>query len=258
MQCIARALFSSISINQSVEPLETSLDATVKDNQSLNPHDAAGNFFGTVQKEKVANDSSTIQEYLLEYSSRDESTYLDPEISQNLADKSLVASPLVKKRCRSDTDFDAGSPVNQRPLQSPCSKGLLSPSTRAALSILAQSTPKPSISNTTRSNAMNDDLNLPRDTHLLAESSSLSCLKEQVQGECDVTSRSAEARCSLDTSDLSFGSPSRSFEAAMARETDKICGGEERNSRSSGRGMLCNTFFCSKKASINAFRMANT
>ncbi|CAH3115249.1 unnamed protein product, partial [Porites lobata] len=235
-KCIARALFSSISINQSVEPLETSLDATVKDNQSLNPHDAAGNFFGTVQKEKVANDSSTIQEYLLEYSSRDESTYLDPEISQNLADKSLVASPLVKKRCRSDTDFDAGSPVNQRPLQSPCSKGLLSPSTRAALSILAQSTPKPSISNTTRSDAMNDDLNLPRDTHLLAESSSLSCLKEQVQDECDVTSRSAEARCSLDTSDLSFGSPSRSFEAAMARETDKICGGEERNSRSSGRG----------------------
>ena len=258
MQCIARALFSSISINQSVEPLETSLDATVKDNQSLNPHDAAGNFFGTVQKEKVANDSSTIQEYLLEYSSRDESTYLDPEISQNLADKSLVASPLVKKRCRSDTDFDAGSPVNQRPLQSPCSKGLLSPSTRAALSILAQSTPKPSISNTTRSDAMNDDLNLPRDTHLLAESSSLSCLKEQVQGECDVTSRSAEARCSLDTSDLSFGSPSRSFEAAMARETDKICGGEERNSRSSGRGMLCKTFFCFKKASISAFRMANT
>ena len=158
---------------------------------------------------------------MLEYSSRDESTYLDPEISQNLADKSLVASPLVKKRCRCDTDFDAGSPVNQRQLQSPCSKGLLSPSTRAALSILAQSTPKPSISNTTRSDAMNDDLNLPRDTHLLAESSSLSCLKEQFQGECDVTSRSAEARCSLETSDLSFGSPSRSFEAAMARETDR-------------------------------------
>lgn len=246
MQCIARALFSSISTNQSVEPLETSLDGTVKDNQSLHPHDSAGNFFGTIQKEKTANDSATIQEYLLEYLSRDESTYLDPEPSQNLAEKSLVVSPLVKKRCRSDTDFDAGSPVNQRPLQSPCSKGLLSPCTRAALSILAQSTPKPSISNTTRSDAMNDDLNLPRDTHLLAESPSLSCLKEQVQDECDVTSRSAEARYSVDTSGLSYGSPSRSFEAAMAHETDKVCGGEERNSRPSGQGMLCNPFFVLK------------
>ena len=247
MQCIARALFSSISTNQSVEPLETSLDATVKDNQSLHPHDAAGNFFGIIQKEKTANDSATMQEYLLEYSFRDESTYLDAEPSQNLAEKSLVASPLVKKRGRCDSDFDAGSPVNQRPLQSPCSKGLLSPSTRAALSIVAQSTPKPSISNTTRSDATNDDLNLPRDTHLLAESPSLSCLKEQVQDECDVTSRSAEARYGLDTSGLSYGSPSRSFEAAMARETDKVCGGEERNSRPSGQGMLCNTFFCSQR-----------
>ena len=250
MQCIARALFSRVSTNQSVEPLETSLDATVKDNQSLHPHDTAGNFFGTVQKEKEVNDLSTMQEYLLEYSSREESTYLDPELSQNPADRSLVASPLVKKRCRSDTDFDTRSPVNQRPLQSPCSNGLLSPSTQAALSILAQSTlkpaPTPKPSNTTRSDAMNGDLNLPRDTHLLAESPRLSCLKEQVQDECDVTSRSAEACYRLDTSDLSFGSLSRSFEAAMARETEKVCAGEERNSRSSGLGMLCNTFFVLK------------
>ena len=141
---------------------------------------------------------------------------------------------------------------------SPWARNTLSPSVH--FQALAQSTPKPlshgnnenpttaSVDSTSFNNLQTNqclikgnDMSLPRDFardgSVPFRSPSPSCVEALVQASCDVPRNAGRANSQLDASDMGFGSPSQSFELAMARAMDNLCSGVERDSRTSGLGI---------------------
>lgn len=244
-----------------MESLELSLDDGVTDYQPLDPlveKDAKGD---TDEKSGVTDESCLVEEVLLEYSRHSDSKYREQDYSKNLLEESLVASPSANKSGVPEEEYDrkvtctplvnvprsqySELSINPSPLHSPFSNSFLSPSSRAPLKALAQSTPKTSISSSTGFHAVENDQSLIKelDTGLPRnrDSPSLPCDKALIQNEVDVSCHPLQENCKLDSSDVTFGSPSRSFELAMAREADKLCSRVERDSRTSGLGMECPT-----------------
>ena len=248
MQRIARVLFSGSTTNRSMEPLELSLDDVVTDQQPLDAMDTKDTVCNTVQRAKTADDSCIVEKFLLEYSCHDDSTCQDQDRSEIL-EETLVASPTVSNPCVSDADLENISKMqnsepslSSNPLQ--FSHTFHSPSSRTPLKALAQSTPKPGISSFPVFNAVQNDQSMPNDPDTnhtrdtLLDSPNPFSQKTLAQAVFDVSCHEAEVNCNLDDSEVTFGSPSRSFEVAMAREADKFFCGVERDSRTSGLGMF--------------------
>ena len=258
LQRIARVLFSDSTTNRSMEPLELSLDDGATDYQPLEPlveKEAKGD---TDEKSRVMDETCLVEEVLLEYSRHSDSKYRVQDYSKNLLEESLVASPSANKSGVPEEEYDGkmtctplvNAPksqcselsINPSPSRSPFSNSFLSPSSRAPLKALAQSTPKPSISSSTGCHVVENDQSLIEELETRnRDSPSLPCDKALIQNEVDVSCHPLQENCKLDSSDVTFGSPSRSFELAMAREADKLCSRVERDSRTSGLGMECST-----------------
>ena len=276
-------LFSGAATNQSIEPVELSVDEVHTEEQPLEPLEGKDATLETIQRTEITDGSCIAEEFLLEYSCHNESKCDDENISVTLLEDRLGVSASVKKPSRSEVEFEdeviASSPVNAssvrfslsspKPnlfLQSPYPNNFLSPTTQTPFRALAQSTPKsvfsenrdkvittPSFTSSTgftSNTGLNDrgvstdhDTSLIRDTNVLTDLASPLCDKAHVQAAFGVTCHATEVNCKLEVSDVTFGSPSRSFELAMAREADKLCSGVERDSRTSGLGMLCLSIF---------------
>ena len=247
LQRIARVLFSVSTTGQCVEPLELSLDDTVTNKQPLDPFDGKDADGDTVE----TTDGSHIQEeFLLEYSYHSDSTYQGKDRAGNFLEGTLVSSPSLNNCGLSKTEYDERvtsaplvstcRPKDLEPsiypnsLHSPFPDNFLSPSNRVPLKALAQSTPKPNISRSTGFDAVQNDRGLtkegdtslpPRDTHALIGSPSPLCDKALTQGLFHVGCHTSGVNNKFDASDVTFGSPSRSFELAMAREAEKLSSG---------------------------------
>ena len=259
LQRIARVLFSGSTTNKSLEPLELSLDDAVTNQQPLDPFDTKDADEDAVE----TTDGSRIQEeFLLEYSCYSDPKCQGEDRAENLLERTLAASPSLNNSGLSKTEYDdrvtsaslvsTGRPndlepsLNPNSLHSPLPDNFLSPSNRTPLKALAQSTPKPNISRSAGfDTAQNEgsvtedrDPSLPCDTHALIDSPSPLCEKALVQELCGVTCHTSEVNSKLNASDVMFGSPSRSFELAMAREADKLSSGIEKDTRTSGLGKL--------------------
>ena len=262
LQRIARVLFSASTTNRSMEPLELSLDDTITDYQPLDPLVEKEAKEDSDEKSGVTEESCLVEEVLLEYSCDNDTKYRDQDCSKNLLEESIVASPSGNKFSVSEEDYDgkvtftpmvnvprsqnSELSINPSPLHSPFSNSFLSPPSRAPLKALAQSTPKPSISTSAGFHVVENGQSLLKERHASLprnrDSLSLLCDKARIiQSECGVTCLALEENCKLFSSDVTFGSPSRSFELAMAREADKLCSRVERDSRTSGLGMTCFT-----------------
>lgn len=262
LQRIARVLFSGSTTNQSIEPLELSLDDAVAVHQPADSLDRTHTNGDEVQRAKTPDESFKVDDLFREDSHHNDSKYRDQDRFDGLLPDSLVASPSVNKWGGPEGEYDkvTSTPLanvsrrqynepflNPNSLHSPFPSSSLSPPTRTPLRALAQSTPKPSISSSTifdaaqkdGSRTKGRDNNLLRGTHVLTDSPSPSCEKALFQAVRDVTCHASEGNCRLDASNVTFGSPSRSFELAMAREADKLCPRAERDSRTSGLGMFC-------------------
>ena len=260
LQRIARVLFSGSATSKSLEPLELSLDDAVTNQQPLDHFDTKDSDKDTVE----TTEGSRIQEeFLLEYSCYSESKCRGEDRAENLLEGTLVASPSLNNSGLSKTEYDdrvtstllvsTSRPTDLEPSLNPSSlhshspfpDNFLSPSYRAPLKALAQSTPKPNIS---RSNGFDADQNdrsskdrdrsLPCDAHALIDSPNPLYEKALVQELCDVSCHTSEGTSKLNASDVTFGSPSRSFELAMACEADKLSSGKEKDTRTSGLGRL--------------------
>ena len=261
LQRIARVLFSGSATNKSLEPLELSLDDAVTNQQPLDPFDSKDADKDTLE----TTDGSRIQEeFLLEYSCCSESKCQGEDRAENLLEGTLVASPSLNNSGLSKTEYDdrlTSAPLvstsratdlepslnpNSLHSHSPFPDNFLSPSYRAPLKALAQSTPKPNISRSNGFDAVQNyrsvtkerDTSLPCDTHALIDSPSPLYEKALVQALCDVNCHTSEVNSKLDASDVMFGSPSMSFELALAREADKLSSGKEKDTRTSGLGRL--------------------
>lgn len=261
LQRIARVLFSGSTTNKSLEPLELSLDDAATNQQPLDHFDTKDSDGDTVE----TTDGSRIQEeFLLEYSCYSESKCQGEDRAENLLEGTLVTSPSLNNSGLSKTEYDdrvistplvsTGRPndlesflnLNSLHSHSPFPDNFLSPSNRTPLKVLAQSTPKPNISRSNGFDAIQNnrsvteelDTSLPCDTHALIDSSNPLCEKSLVQELCDVSCHTSEVNSKHNTSDVTFGSPSRSFELAMAREADKLSSGKEKGTRTSGLGRL--------------------
>lgn len=240
--------------------------------QPLEPLEGKDAMLDTAQ---TAENSCIAEEFLLEFSCHDDSKCDDNNLSKTLLEDQLRSPPPLNKPPGSDADLDdnvitPSFPVDAsrvqfslsspKPiqLQSPYPNNFFSPTTQTPFQALAQSTPKPvssenhdkvitSITCSTgfktglkyRSVPTDYDTSLTRDANVLSGSRSPLRDKTQVQDTCGDTRHATEVDGKLEVSDVTFGSPSRSFELAMAREADKLCSGVERDSRTSGLGMLC-------------------
>ena len=211
----------------------------------------------------TVDNSCIAEEFFLEYSCHDDSKCNDSNISKTLLEDPLRPPPSLDEPPRCEAVLDdkviSSSPVDASPkpiqLQSPYPNNIFSPTTQIPFQALAQSTPKPvsseipdkvitRITSSTSYNTEINDRSVTRDydTSLTSDandSPSPLCDKTQVQATSGVTCHATEVNGNLEFSDVTFGSPSRSFELAMAREADKLFSGVERESRTSGLGMLC-------------------
>lgn len=239
-----------------MDPVELSLDDAKTEGQPLEPLEEKNVIFDTAQ---TTDNSCIAEEFLLKYSYHDESRRNDKNLSGTLIEDPLRVSPSVNKPHHSEV-FSPSSPKPNL-FQSLGPNTFLSPTTQTPFKALAQSTPKPVFSENrdivttpritcTNSIGFNTGLNEPcvtrygdtsltHDTSVLSNSPSLLCDKAQVQAACDVTRHATEVDCKLEVSDVTFGSPSRSFELAMLLEADKLGSGVEKDSRTSGLGRLC-------------------
>ena len=217
-----------------MEPLELSIDDVVTDHQPLDAMDTENTIHNTVQRAKTADDSCIVEEVLLEYSCHDDSTCRDHADLENIS-----------------TVHYSEPSQSLNPLQSSFPHSFYSPSNRTPLKALAQSTPKPSILSPFGFSAVQNDQTLPKDPDTnhhrctLIDSPSPSCQKALARA---VTCQASEVDCNLNDSEVTFGSPSRSFEVAMACEADKLCCGVERDSRTSGLGMFVISFYVKVKS----------
>ena len=255
-QRIARVLFSGCLADQSLEAMELSLDKAKVDDKSLVPLRITGSTLRTTPRMKTADSSLTEEEFVMEYSCHDESKRSDITLSERFSGVSKVT--LSAKGPPSPIDADVAirmtyfSPPSAKPslIHSPHPNSFLSPKSQSPFQVLAQSTPKqsfkgdlPKVINTSRTNdksvTENHDTNLPLDTNMH------NYLPDQL---CDMNEKKVHSASGdkidaeeldheLEDTDVSFGSPSRSFELAMAREADKLCSGAEKDSRTSGLGM---------------------
>lgn len=256
-QRIARVLFSGPAVSHSMDPVELSLDDTKTDILPLEPLEDENALLNTAQK---TDNSCIAEEFLLEYY-QDESRSDSRSLSETLnEDDPLIISPSVRGRSESK----AFSPSSPKPnlFQSPGPSTYFSPTTKTPFEALAQSTPKPVFSEnnrdilttpsctSTNSFSFKKELNGPfitrhrdrsltRDINELSDSSNLLCDKVQARASCDIARHATKVDCKLEVSDVTFGSPSRSFELAMALEADKLGSGVEKDSRTSGLGRLC-------------------
>ena len=261
-QRIARVLFSSSTANHSMDPVELSMDDAKTDVLPLEPLTEDNAVLDTAQ---TTDNSCIVDEFLLEYSYQDESRSEDKGISEALNEDPLRGSPSVNRGTQSK-EFSPSSPKPDL-FQSPGPNTFLSPTTRTPFKALAQSTPKPIFSDNrdvvttpeiTCTNSIgfetglnelcvtrHPDASLTRDTGMLSNSSNLlrDKVQAQVRAACDITRHATEVDCKLEVSDVTFGSPSRSFELAMALEADKLGSGVDKDSRTSGLGRLCFTTF---------------
>lgn len=235
-----------------MDPVELSLDDTKT--EPLEDENALLNTAQTTDSSRIA------EEFSLEYSYQDESRHDVRSLSETLnEDDPLIISPSVKGRSKSKV-FSPSSPKPNL-FQSPGASTFLSPTTKTPFKALAQSTPKPVFSEnddivtTPRCTSTNSfsfkielsepcvtrhrDRSITRDTNLPCDSSSLFCDKVQARTACDIARHATKEDCKLEVSDVTFGSPSRSFELAMALEADKLGSGIEKDSRTSGLGRLC-------------------
>lgn len=254
-----------------MEPVDLSVDDVNTLDQPLEPLEGENAMLDTAQ---TADNSCIAEEFLLEYSCHDDSKYDDKNHSETLPQDQSRSPPPLSKPPRSEADLDdnviSSSPVNSsrvqvspsspKPiqLQSPYPSNLFSPSTQTPFQALAQSTPKPVSSenldrvvtritcSTGFKTGLNDrsasgdyDVSFTSDTNTVSHSPSLLRDKEQDQASDGFTGHATEVNDKLEVSNVTFGSPSRSFELAMAREADKMCSGVERDSRTSGLGMFC-------------------
>lgn len=248
-QRIVRVLFSGSSTNQSWEPLELSSDGVVTNKQSLNLSNGEDANGETEHRAETRDDTSIHEEFLVEYSCYSDSKYPHQDVPESAHENTLVASPSVNTCGRSKSSY-CGENVISTPLVNTCkpqyleqspnpklldsqfSGDVLSPSCGVPLRALAQSTPKPSVQGSARFGSWQNGLAIEEPDanlcgrHVITDSPSRSCEKTVVRALCDVTSH-AEANSKLDSSRVMFGSPSRSFELAMAHETDKLSSGEE-------------------------------
>ena len=256
-QRIARVLFSGSTANHSMDPVELSLDDTKTDILPSEPLEDEDALLNTAQ---TTDNSCIAEEFLLEYSYQDESRRDAGSLSETLnEDNPLIISPSVKRRSESKV-FSPSSP-KENLFQSPGPSTFLSPTSKTPFKALAQSTPKPIFSEnrdivaTPRCTYTNSvsfktefdgpcvtrhrDRSLTRDRKVPSDSSSLFCDKVQARAACDIARQATKVDCKLEVSDVTFGSPSRSFELAMALEADKLGSGVEKDSRTSGLGRLC-------------------
>lgn len=255
-QRIARVLFSGSTANHSMDPVELSMDDAKTNDLPLEPLEEEDAVRDPAQ---TADNSCIAEEFLVEYSYHDESRRDVKSLSETLNEEPLIVSPSVERRPQSKV-FSPSSPKSNL-FQSPGPNTFLSPTTKTPFKALAQSTPKPVFSEnrdivtTPRITSTNSigfitglnelcvtrhgDTSLTRDTSALPNSSSLLCDKVQARAACDITRHATEVDCKLEVSDVTFGSPSRSFELAMALEADKLGSGVEKDSRTSGLGRLC-------------------
>ena len=237
-----------------MDPVELSLDDTKTDVLPSEPLQDENALLNTAQ---TTDNSCIAEEFLLECSYQDESRGDVRSLSETLNEVDpLIISPSVKGRSESKV-FSPSSP-KQNLFQSPDASTFLSPTTKTLFKALAQSTPKPVFSEnhdivtTPRCTSTNSvsfrteldgpcvtrhrDSNLTHDANVPSDSSSLFCDKVQARAACDIARHATKVDCKLEVSDVTFGSPSRSFELAMALEADKLGSGVEKDSRTSGLG----------------------
>ena len=241
-----------------MDPVELSLDDT-----KTEPLEDKNALLKTAQ---TTDNSCIAEEFSLECSYQDESRRDVRSLSETLnEDDPLIISPSVKKR--SESKAFSPSSLKSNLFQSPGPSTFLSPTAKTPFKALAQSTPKPVFSEnrdmvtTPRCTSTNSfsfkteldgpcvtrhrDRGLTRDTNAHSDSSSLFCDKVQARAACDITRQATKVDCKLEVSDVTFGSPSRSFELAMALEADKLGSGVEKDSRTSGLGRLSFKFMFS-------------
>ena len=250
-QRIARVLFLGSTANHSMDPVELPLEDAKTDVLPLEPLEEANAILGTAQRTET---SYVAEEFLLEYSYHDESRRDVTSLSETLNEDPSRVSPSVNRRPQSEVFSPSSPKPNLFP--SPGPSTFLSPTTKTPFQALAQSTPKPVFSEnpdvvtTPRTTCTNSILNEPcvtryhdtsltRDTSVLSNSLNLLHDKAQVRAACDITGHATEVDCKLEVSDVTFSSPSRSFELAMALEADKLGSGVDKDSRTSGLGRLC-------------------
>ena len=249
-----------------MEPIELSLDEAEIEDQPIETLTGKDAMLDTTQRTGTADGSCIAEEFVLEYSCHDKSKRNDRTLLETLPEESSRVSPSVKKppslskadfagKVTSPPDnsyrtyFSLSSPKPNL-LQSPFPNNFLSPTSQTPFRALAQSTPKPSFRDdrhnvvTTPSinnQSMTEDhgTGLSRDADVHTNSPSQLRDKTQDHAVSGGTCHTTELNCKLEFSDVTFGSPSRSFELAMAREADKLCSGVERDSRTSGLGMSC-------------------
>ncbi|XP_068719868.1 breast cancer type 2 susceptibility protein-like isoform X2 [Montipora capricornis] len=237
---IARVLFYGSTNNQSIQPLEVSLDDAVTSNQLLDI-DFHGN---AIKPEEKAEDTSIHDEFIPEDSCCSNSKCEGENISKSFPLETLLASPSITSSGNNmaesgdkitTTSFDdisrsrCSKPAHkQSGIHFPFTDNFLSPSCRIPLKALAQSTPKPVVSSVF--DAVQDGKK-EGDSNLSGSASSFQgCEKTPSKALYDVSCLASEH------TDVTFGSPSRSFELAMARETDKHSSKLERDTRTSGLG----------------------
>lgn len=206
---------------------------------------------------RIGTDSSLIEEeFVMEYSCHEESKRSDVTLSEPLPGISKLTSSAKRPLSRIDADVAGKTTYISPPsakaslVHSPLPNNFLSPKSQSPFQVLAQSTPKQSfkddqhkVKNRLRINdkivTTYHDTSLPRDTNV--HNCSLNQLCDISNVEVHVASGdnsyADELDCKLEVTDVTFGSPSRSFELAMAREADKLCSGIEKDSRTSGLGM---------------------
>ena len=255
-QRIARVLFSGCLADQSLEAMELSLDKAKVDDKSLVPLRITGSTLRTTPRMKTADSSLTEEEFVMEYSCHDESKRSDITLSERFSGVSKVT--LSAKGLPSPIDADVASrmtyfsPPSAEPslIHSPHPNSFLSPKSQSPFQVLAQSTPKqsfkddlPKVINTSRKNdkssTENHDTNLPLviNMHNYLPDQLCDMNEKKVHSASGDKIDAEELDHELEDTDVSFGSPSRSFELAMAREADKLCSGAEKDSRTSGLGM---------------------
>lgn len=236
-QRIARVLFSGPTTNHSMDPVELSMDDAEIEVLPLEPLEDENATLNTAQ---TTDNSCRVEEFLLECSYHDESRDDVISLSETLNEDPLRGSPSVNRRSQSKM-FSPSSPTPNL-LQYRGPNTFLSPTTKTPFKALAQSTPKPVVSEnhdieTKPRITCTDLIGIARQDTYVTRHYSTSMPSNSLNLLCDKAQ--VRADCKLEVSDVAFGSPSRSFELAMALEADKLGSGVEKDSRTSGLGRLC-------------------
>ena len=232
-QRIARVLFSGPASNHSMDPVELSMDDAETEVLPVLEDENA-----TLNTAQTTDNSCREEEFLLEYSYHDESRDDVKSLSETLNEDPLRGSPSVNRRPQSRV-FSPSSPTPNL-LRGP--NTFLSPTTKTPFIALAQSTPKPVVSEshdieTKPRITCTDLIGIARQDPYVTRHYSTSVPSNSLNGLCDRAQ--VRADCKLEVPDVAFGSPSRSFELAMALEADKLGSEVEKDSRTSGLGRSC-------------------